>query len=72
MRHDNPSKNPWVIVATRPADNGHMVTIIEDIDEDIFYVGYGLTLGNVKEGGPHGCYTLYDKDDAYSKMEDMI
>lgn len=68
---DRPRKNCFEEIATRVADDGRMVTIIKDIDEGVYWVGYDLTLDNLNEGGPYGCYTKYDEEDARAQMEDM-
>lgn len=50
---------------------GHVYTIIIDDDEQIFYVGRGLTIENLNEGGPYGCYTFYDREEAADKLSEL-
>ncbi len=69
---ENPSKNPFVIVAVRAAYDGRTIRVIQDVDEGVFWVGYDLTLENLNEGGPYGCNTFYDLNDAKNEMEDLV
>ncbi len=70
MRHDNPSKQPFVLVATRPAQNGLMVGLIRDVDEGVYWVGYNLTVANLSNP-PYGVRTYYDEEEARSEMESL-
>jgi len=70
--YNRPRKNPYDIIAVRATMDGRTVRIIHDYDEDIYWVGINLTLENLHEGGPYGCRTCYDKEDARAEMEDMI
>jgi len=69
---DLPRKQPYKHIAGRMnVENGRMVHIIHDEDQDIYYTGFMLTIENIHVGGPYGCRTSYDKDDAYNDMSDM-
>ena len=68
MRSPSPRKQPYELLAMRATARG-MVAVIHDRDENIYYVGVGLTIGNLKEGGPYGCRTYYDKEEALEQID---
>jgi len=66
-------KQPYEAISQRFCmATGKMVNIIHDRDEDIWYVGTGLTIENLNEGGPFGCHTFYCVDDASDKQMQMV
>ena len=70
---DMPRKNPYVPLGGRFCiAKGKQINIIQDKDRDIYYVGLELTIENLHEGGPYGCHTLYDLDDARDKVEELM
>ncbi len=69
---DLPRKNPYRHIAGRMSMTmGGMINIIQDIDEEIWYTGFMLTIENLHEGGPKGCRTSYCEDDAYTELATM-
>jgi len=60
----SPRKKPFELKQHKLNSSGLMVAVIEDIDTGVFYIGVGLTVDNVNEGGPWGCRTYYDEDEA--------
>ena len=72
MRSPSARKQPYQHLAGRMSMSmGGMINIIHDRDADIYYVGFMLTVENIHEGGPRGCRTSYDEDDAYSDLAEM-
>ena len=51
--------------------SGNVYNVIIDDDEKIWYVGRELTIENLNEGGPWGCYTFYCSDDASEKLSEL-
>jgi len=64
------SKFCAVIKQSLIQSNGYPVAIIKS-KEGVFHVGFGLTVANVNAGGPLGCRTFYDEEDAIAEFEVM-
>ena len=71
-RFDNSFKQPYELVTTRVSMTRGVCSIIYDRNREEYLVGKGITVENAHEGGPYGCRTVFDKDDAYSELIEMV
>lgn len=71
-RFDNSFKQPYEIITTRMSMERGSVSIIYDRNREEYLIGFGLTIENANEGGPYGCRTVFDEEDAYSELICMI
>lgn len=67
---ENSYKQPYLVRAERSSTRGAIV-IIEDRNAEEYLVGIGLTVENANIGGPYGCRTFYDYEDAQAELTQM-
>ena len=71
-KFDRSFKKQYVVISTRISDVRGPVTVLYDKNNEFYLVGIGLTLDNVKEGGPYGVRRCYTKEDAMNEMSSLM
>lgn len=71
-KFDKEHKQPYEMITTRVSMERGKISIIYDKNREEYLIGQGLTIENAHEGGPYGCRTVFDKEDAYSELIDMV
>ena len=72
MRFDKAFKQPYEMVTTRFSQLRGNCSIIYDKNKEKYYIGVGINLNNIKDGGPYGVKETSTKDDAYIELDYFI
>ncbi len=68
---ENQYKQPYIVRAERTSMRRGKVVILEDRNKEEYLIGIGLTVDNANTGGPYGCRTVFDLEDAYTELTSM-
>jgi len=71
-RFDRALKDPYELITTRFSQTRGSIGIIYNKNTEIYLVGIGLTLENVKEGGPYGVRESRTREDALNEMYNFL
>jgi len=67
-RFDKAFKQPYEVIATRFSQDRGDCSIIYNKNSEIYYIGIGINVDNIKYGGDYGVRESATKEDAYNEL----
>jgi len=66
--YDRAFKQPYEVIATRYTQERGDVSIIYDKNTEVYFIGIGINLDNIKYGGEFGVREAVTEEDAYNEL----